>query len=175
MDPNSALGHEGQFPQYQNQEEQYRFQEAQLQYQQQQAQQELQQQAQQELQQQHLLQQQQQQQHEMLQQQQQMRDSNNLESVMTMMAETQAKLVEGMNRLLTKFETFTPQQPTENKPMKQPLPHLSSSANPMKTRETYESSSPSEGAYARDINRHQYLKEPQIRDNLKFTGESRFL
>lgn len=184
MDPNSALGHEGQFPQYQNQEEQYRFQESQLQYQQQQAQHELHQQAQHELQQQQLLQQQQQQQQEALQKQQQqesmqqqqrMRDSNNFEAAMAMMAETQNKLVESMNRLLTKFETLTPQQPTENKPARHQPPHLNPQQIPTQTKNTSEPSSPSEGAYPREVTRHQYLKEPQIRENLKFTGESRFL
>lgn len=96
-----------------------------------------------------------------------------------MMAENQNKLVEGMNKLLTKIETQDPQQAANTAGMSQPRqqpPHQFSLNNPARTRPTYEPSSPSEGAYARNLDRnHSNLKEPKIRDNLKFTGESRLL
>lgn len=161
MDQSSILGQEGQFPQYQNPEEQqYRMQEAQLQYQQHQAQQQAQQQqAQQQhnLQRHHIQQQLLQQQQQQTNEAQRQRDSNNLETAIAMMAESQNKLAEGMNNLLTKFKNLTPQQPTVSK---QQPPHFFNSTKP---KQTYEPSSPSEGAYAREFNRGAaHLKELEV-------------
>lgn len=91
-----------------------------------------------------------------------------------MMAENQAKLVEGMNKLLTKLDE-KPTQPTitDSRQTRQQAPHLSTTS---RQKQSYEPSSPSEGAYARDLNRSQiHLKEPKIKENLRFTGESKTL
>lgn len=121
MDPSSSSGPEGQFPQYQNSnEQQYRLQEAQHQYQQQQAQQQHDLQQQNQLQQQQILQQQQQ----LEQQQQRQRETINFETVMTMMAESQNRLMEGMTKLLTKFETLTPQTTLDPKIERHHPPHI---------------------------------------------------
>lgn len=132
MDSNNTLGQEGKFPQYQNQDEQYQ---AQLQYQQKQQQQHeaQQQQIQNQIQQQQILHQQQQTIDN--QQQQRQRESINLEAVIAMMAENQTKLVEGMNRLLTKLDDRTPQPSTDSRHARQQAPHLPSTSYPSRQRQ----------------------------------------
>lgn len=178
MDPSSILGQEGQFPQYQTPEEHDHY----LRQQAQQIHESQQHQAQ--MQQQHMQQQAREQQaREMHQQQskQQQQTTISLEAVIAMMAENQNKLVEGMNRLMTRLENPILPNPIlpkaqDARSTRQNPPHLSNTQRQPHTRATYEPSSPSEGAYARELNRQMIgLKEPRIRDNLRFTGESRTL
>ena len=93
-----------------------------------------------------------------------------------MMAENQNKLVEGMNRLMTRLENPILPNPIlpkaqDARSTRQNPPHLSNTQRQLHTQATYEPSSPSEGAYARELNRQMIgLKEPRIRDNLRFTA-----
>lgn len=93
-----------------------------------------------------------------------------------MMMDNQDKLVEGMNKLMSELETTTTQSKTDQKPSRHTPPHVPKNSRMSQTKTIYEPSSPSEGAYARDPNRQTLnLKEPRIRDTLRFTGESRLL
>lgn len=180
MDPHVILGQDGLFPQHVSQEDHNQFlqqqaQEAQQQYLQHQAQQ--QQQLEEHQQQQHaqLLQQQIQQQRG-AQQQQQQQTSTNLESIITMMMENQNKLVDGMNKLMMRLETTTTPPTVDQGPSRQAPPHIPTNPRTTNVRTAYEPSSPSEGAYARHLSRQNLnLKEPRIRDTLRFTGKSRLL
>lgn len=132
---------------------------------------------QQQIQQQQLEQQQMQQIHQQNLQNQQRQTStpSHIESAIAIMSEGQKNLAESMSKLLIRLDET--QQRTKTSRLEderhQP-PHLETSQP--HERKTYTPSSPSEGAYARDpIRRLIIQKEPKIRDNLKFTGESRLL
>lgn len=161
--------------QQQSQQEQYISQEQFEQHQQQMRQQhqlQLQQQQQQMLEEhQNILQQQQQ------QNQQTGQGSGLSETAIAMIAESQRSLVENMSRLMLKLKTLAPINTTDtqnkNSP-KHPPPHLNSQRPTECT--TYAPSSPSEGAFARDLDRCFMIhKEPPIQESLKFTGESQLL
>lgn len=94
---------------------------------------------------------------------------------MAMIAESQQSLVKNMNQLMLKLEN-NPQTHQSSSTVKQPLPHLNNNIIHSQERQKYAPSSPSEGAYARYPSRRYITqKEPPIRDNLKFTGESKLL
>lgn len=156
-----------QFEQLQNQQQQLI----------QQQRQQLEQQQQQLQQQQHenLLLQQQHEQHLQSRQQQQA-PSSTLENVIAMMAEGQKNLSDNMNRLLMRLENNPTQRSSTTASAKDQPPHTRQTQNLPSERPSYAPSSPSEGAYARDPSRRMIQhKEPKIRENLKFTGESRHL
>lgn len=109
--------------------------------------------------------------------QQNTQSSTSFEAALTMIAESQRMLAKNMSRLMIKLETQTPQMTSEvpkKHPARQNPPHLNS--NTPIDRTSYAPSSPSEGVYARDPSKWFLIhKEPPIRENLRFTGESRLL
>lgn len=123
--------------------------------------------------------QQQQQENQTLQQSQQRQHPPSFEAAIALMAEGQRNLADNMSRLLTRLETIpTPKReiPHTSSTSRQNPPHLQTSQNTPHERPNYAPSSLSEGAYAKDPARCLIIqKEPKIRDNLKFAGESRLL
>lgn len=125
--------------------------------------------------------QQQQQENQLLQQerQQQQHKSSLFEAAIALMAEGQKNLADNMNRILTRLDSGSMQtvenRQTAPRPRQDP-PHLQPSQHAPHDRQNYAPSSPSEGAYAKDpLRKLVHQKEPKIRENLKFTGESRLL
>lgn len=126
-----------------------------------------------------------------------------LEETMASIAAGQSLIVESMSRLMARLEESSPRQHAVNDltagigninldrsaPPHQQFPtqgRTTDSVRPLRNQErasyapappgNYRLDSPSEGAYARDPTRSEMAwKEPRIRDNLKFTGESKLL
>lgn len=126
-----------------------------------------------------------------------------LEETMASIAAGQSLLVESMSRLMARLEETSPAQQAVNELAtgigninldRHPPPHhtfpsqqrATDTARPSRQTErvsyapipsnNFRLDSPSEGAYARDPLRGEVAwKEPRIRDNLKFTGESKLL
>lgn len=107
-----------------------------------------------------------------------------MEAAIAVMAEGQRNLAESMSKILITLDRPRHSQTTEAAsrihtqplPTRQHPPHLSTTQIPVEERRSYNASSPSEGAYAREPDRRILMqKEPKIRENLKFAGESRLL
>lgn len=127
-----------------------------------------------------------------------------LEETMASLAAGQTLLVESLSRLLTRLDNHSSPQRTvddlaagigninldrhipphqcfnarpQSETMNRPTGHGERPSYAPMAQQNYISDSPSEGAYARDPLRGDMgtLREPKIRDNLRFTGESRLL